>query len=127
MQLEGQRLFNAAIRGQLEVARGVLDEGAPVEWTNIDYNGMRALHVACYHGHDEVVQLLVTSGAEVNSLDSWRRTPLHRSAATGHVAVCRLLLASGAKPTLKTHNGETALDAARRNNRLECVALLDGR
>ena len=97
-----------------------------IEWTNDGYNGMRALHVACYHGHHEVVQLLVTSSAEVDALDSWQRTPLHRAAATGHAVVCSLLLASGAKTTLKTHNGETAMDAARRNNRVKCVALLGG-
>ena len=127
VQLEDQKLYNAAIRGQLEVARGLVDEGASIEWANDNCNGMRALHAACYHGHDEVVQLLVTSGAEVDALDNWQRTPLHRAAAAGHVAACGLLLASEANTLMRTHNGETALDAARRNNNVKCVALLRGR
>lgn len=43
----------------------------------IDKRDRRALHWACYMGHEDVVRLLIDSGAEVNIRDKDLYTPLH--------------------------------------------------
>ena len=50
--------------------------------------GLIPLHNACSFGHAEVVQLLLTSGADPNTRDNWNFTPLHEAAIKGKIDVC---------------------------------------
>jgi hypothetical protein len=134
LQPEGKVLFYAAQKGNLNEVRTAVDAGAPMEWANRsaealkrkdDYGGQRAVHIASWKGHKDVVAFLGSRGADVNAGNNNQQTPLHFAAIEGHASVCTTLLALGANPTTKDNDGDTALDDARRQNKTECVAMLE--
>ena len=101
----------------------LLRQGAQLEWRNPD--GWTALIIACCNGRYEAAEALCAHGAELDARDNYQATPLMYAAERGHLPkICAMLLALGADPSLKDCNGKTALDLARRNNKPECVALL---
>ena len=57
-------LHNAAISGNLGLAKYALDHGQPV---NSAVDGVLPLHAASYAGSNVVVQLLIEYGADVNA------------------------------------------------------------
>jgi hypothetical protein len=121
----GQRLVAAVSRGRLDDIRALLDQGAPVAFT--DECGDDALHQAAMAGRNDVIDLLVSRGADVNTRNDYDRTPLILAAWKGHVSTCSDLLSLGADPTLKNKAGATALDGAKRYGQAECVAVLQPR
>ena len=52
--------------------------------------------MAAEEGHADVVQILLSEGADVNELDSRRMTPLHLAVLEGHAAVIQMLVDAGA-------------------------------
>ena len=100
----------AALRGDLEVVRQLLVHGAeanpPGDWTPLIY--------AAVKGSVEISRLLLAYGAHINvAADSNGLTALMMAAREGHIALVAFLLASDADPNLKSHDGITALAAAR--------------
>ncbi|CAH0004446.1 unnamed protein product [Clonostachys byssicola] len=71
-----------------------------------------ALHAASSTGHEAIVRLLLDAGAEVNSLNSSGKTALHAASKKGHEAIVRLLLARGIEINAKSQDGETAVHEA---------------
>jgi len=68
------------------------------------------LHRAAEAGDVELVQSLLSGGADVNAKDDWDGgTPLHKAAAEGHRVVAEILIASGADLEAKDDLGETPL------------------
>jgi hypothetical protein len=86
------------------------------------------LHVACWHGDAEKVQLLLSNyNADPNALDSVssRMTPLHEAARGGHLEVVQLLLDSGARIDACNIDVDTPLHVATRGmHHRVCKALL---
>ncbi|MGB6043551.1 MAG: ankyrin repeat domain-containing protein, partial [Pirellulales bacterium] len=66
-------LSTAALHGQLDVAKALLERGAKVDATNRD--GNTPLHVAAFLCHTEIVQLLLEQGASVSQKNSRGETP----------------------------------------------------
>jgi len=62
---------------------------------------------------DEVMQLLIDKGAQVNAQDTQGYTALMIAAKVGQMAGVEFLLAKGASVNLKNNNGQTALKLAR--------------
>lgn len=52
---------------------------------------------SAWQGHLEMVELLVSAGAEVNAVDNDRRTPLQSASWQGHGEIVRLLCERGSK------------------------------
>jgi 26S proteasome non-ATPase regulatory subunit 10 len=126
LQPEWIVLYKAAKAGKLDEVEAAVDAGAPMEWANPDDGGKRAVHVASALGHKDVVSFLGSRGADVNAVDTYSQwTPLHHAAYAGKASVCTTLLALGADPAAKNEFGGTALDRARRQNKTECVAVLE--
>ncbi|KAI3643589.1 hypothetical protein MP228_013144 [Amoeboaphelidium protococcarum] len=87
-------------------------------------HGMTALHGACYHGHIQVAEYLIDSGADVNCI-GWVKnkstsqiydkgpTALHFACVNGHTPIVRLLLSHGAEWNVKDHRGCLPVDIAR--------------
>lgn len=65
--------------------------------------GYTPLHIACHHGHVNMVRLLIEQGAEINTVTSAGYTPLHQAAQQGHVLVISLLLKNKADPNAVTN------------------------
>lgn len=89
--------------GRCEIVNYLLDQGALVDAQDdgmcvfivvhsylncYNIGGLIPLHNACSFGHVDVVQLLLTKGANPNSRDNWSFTPLHEAAIKGKADIC---------------------------------------
>lgn len=112
-------LMQAAMFGQEEMARLLLDHGAKVETMNREQG--RAMHFAAAFGHAGFVRLLLQRGARLKVLDRWRCTPLHRVAAKGQLDAVKVLLEAGASLEPADEAGFTPLLSAIEGDHLETV------
>jgi ankyrin repeat protein len=67
-------LILAAIFGQAEIVKILIDAGAELDLRNS--SGGTALHQACFFGRPEIVELILNSGADPHLVNSWDFTPL---------------------------------------------------
>ena len=61
-----------------------------------DSDGQTPLHVACENGHHQIVEMLLTAGANIAAQDNYGQTPLHVAHQNGNHQVVELLLSAGA-------------------------------
>ena len=122
-------LMNAATHGNVETIKLLLAKGADVNVVDsnegirvkngpIALGGFTALHFAAPTGGSAAVKLLLGAGAKVNVQDVRGMTPLTLAIGTDRpdVDVIRLLLAKGADKNIKSKDGESAVDWARKFN-----------
>lgn len=122
----------SAIKGYGAVASLLLERGA--DPGHRDNDGMTPLLLAAYEGHEDVVELLLEAGADVDesagpdgSISAAAAvTPLLAAAAMGHMNTVSRLLFWGADVDAIDCEGRTALCLAAARGSLEVVrALLD--
>lgn len=116
---------DAAMRGDIEEIRSLIDTGADVDAPQGD--GMTALHWAAEAGTLDMARVLLEAGANTDlSTRNGAYVPLHLAARAGHDAVVELLLAAGADASATTTSGSaTALHlAAAAGNARSVQALL---
>jgi hypothetical protein len=120
-----QRLHDAIEEGRVAEARQLLGEQDARAWVvTHGVDGDTALHLACLHGRDELVPMILGMGAEVNAADMNGSTPLHDAAAGGYLGICQRLLAAKAIVTVQDEEEDTALHNAARGNHAPVVQLL---
>jgi ankyrin repeat protein len=101
----------------------LLAHGAQV--TSRNAAGSTALHDAALAGSRPVVELLLNKGADVNARETETgSTPLHHAASWGRIEVVEVLVKLGADLNIKNRAGETALQAAIKNEQKETADLL---
>ncbi|XP_056017812.1 ankyrin repeat domain-containing protein 17-like isoform X4 [Ostrea edulis] len=84
-----------------------------------------ALTLACHGGHSELVNLLLSKGADIEHRDKKGFTPLILAATAGHVDVVEILLESGADMEAQSERTkDTPLSLACSGGRYEVVELL---
>ncbi len=120
----GESALNIAVRtGNTRIARELLKRGADVNGQGFE----TALHIAARQNHIPLLQLLISSGAELDRRRLGHRdrsTALMLAARNGHLAASRTLIANGAKVHLTGKDGATALMYAARRGRTKIVKLL---
>ena len=118
-------VFAAAAMGETSICKtfaqaevGLLEMASSDGWT--------PLHLACFFGHLETVEMLLGIGADVKvrSANARNNTPLHAAAASRNQDVCAALLSRGAEVNATQHAGYTALHSAAANGDIEIVRLL---
>jgi len=124
-------LHLAAYFGQPETAEVLLDAGADVLAVARNAEANLAINAAAAgpraDRRPEIVRLLITRGCPVDGRGSPAgHTPLHEAAFNGDLALARLLLDRGADRSVRTAEGETALDIAVKHARQEVARLLGG-
>ena len=109
---------NAALaKGNIEIARLLLDCGA-------DVNSNTLLYRALFDGRPENVALLLEHHADVDQMNSYGDTPLMVAARAGELEIAQLLLRHGATVDFLKDNGWTPLKTASRYGRLDIVQYL---
>jgi len=81
-------------------------------------SGTTSLHVSTLHGHYDIVNMLISSGATINARDGNGQTPLHIAAQYGYIDIVRSLLDAGADGTIRDNDGHLPIDLARDHPRI---------
>ena len=122
-------LGRAALRGDAEAVRSLLDRGADVE-SKTRIGSYTPLHLASRGGHVLIMRMLLEAGANPRAVTTTSgATPLHLAAASiGGAEAVEALLAHGADPNARESSaGQTPLMFAAGSNRAAAVrALLKG-
>ncbi|KAI0439579.1 hypothetical protein F4803DRAFT_564391 [Xylaria telfairii] len=106
----GQTLFaKACAKGEYEIARKRLAE-RPEDLNFADYAGNTPLQVASLNGHEDIVQLLIEAGCNLDCRNSDKETPLLDAVENGHLAVVKLLLKAGVNPRKADAEGHEPLE-----------------
>jgi len=100
-------LMMAALRGQTDMVRALLDRGA-----RLNRSGWTPLHYAASGGDPALVALLLDRGAEIDALSPNGTTPLMMAARYGAIDSADLLLKRGANPRLRNQRGMDAAEFA---------------
>jgi ankyrin repeat protein len=116
-------LMLAAVEGQVEIARMLLNYGARIRTR--DKLGNTALIYAASAGHHEVLEALLDNGAPIDERNKRGVSALIIAARRGHAYVAERLVDRGADTTLTDHTGRSALDWARQSRRTTIVRLLE--
>jgi len=106
-------LIQAASKGQSEMVRALLAQGAGVN--EKDSKGWTPLTHAASGGHTETVQVLLSVGADVNAVDKKGYSVLMVTGVEPYdrrVEVAKLLIEKGADVNYRNENGLTALAVA---------------
>jgi len=90
-----------------------------------DSNHDTALTIGCAGGHDDLVQVLLAKGSDIEHRDKKGCTPLILAATAGHASTCRILLDNGCDIEAQSdRTKDTALSLACSSGRQEVVELL---
>ncbi len=110
-------LIADAYRGDLVAVKNGLEDGAPLDYTLLfddeerQYAGadFTPLHAAASGGNEDVINLLLDKGLDINrqTPDGW--TPLFVAARDGRPEAAKLLIFRGANQNLQTDKGATPL------------------
>jgi ankyrin repeat protein len=121
--IDGAALLAAAHNGSVRVAEALLARGLDPDLADSD--GQTPLMVAAKGDHDNVVRLLLESGARADKKDARGRTALHwaLTEADGEVVV-GLLLHAGLDPLAASGDGLSAIDYATKLGRRRSIALM---
>ena len=119
---KNKKLSNAARDGKFDdVRRWCLENEETVDVNGKDNHGWTALHWASRSGHYDIVELLLTHGAEINAVTNRNTTPLMMACANGNSSITKLLLDRGFNANAVNDHGNTALHCACWNGHDECV------
>lgn len=112
-------LMLASLRGQLDLARKLIERGA-----DVNKPGWAPLHYAATNGHLEVMDLLLENHAYIDAESPNGTTPLMMAALYGTTPAVKLLLDAGADPTLRNQLGMTAVDFAIKASRRDAAEMI---
>ena len=117
----------AARTGNIEAVKKHLADGVDVNAK--DEAGMTPLLLVgidndLHHVLEEIAELLIAKGADLEAKTNGGHTPLDNAAAYNHKGVAELLIANGADVNARANNRNTPLDSAISLKRTELAELL---
>lgn len=115
------QLCQAAAQGKTTRTRLLVLAGANADGWNATY---KPLLFAARYGQTEAARLLLDAGADVNSIGTWKQTPLMEAVQGQHMGTARLLMIRGASVEPVDINSGTALWHATRGRDAQTVRLL---
>ena len=119
----GTALRLAAASGRSDIARILMMKAnADVHLKN--WKGQTVLHLASSEGHEEMVELFVDSGSNIDEQDEAGKTPLMLATKMGQSSIVNKLILAGAKVGLGCVESQTALHYAAEGNHIDCGTLL---
>ena len=103
-------LYSACRTGNLEMCQKLIGRKAGVD-TDLLF-GQTPLMVASEKGHENIVNFLIKSGADINAVDRRGETALFKSCGKPNHAVTNMLIDKGADVNLQDCHGSTPLQMA---------------
>lgn len=109
-RLLGEQLCQAASRGLVKRLLSYRLAGANL--SQGDFSGRTALHLACLHGHKEVVEYLLRNSVNTSAIDHLKFSPYDYAARGDNAELVDLLTKHGAKPAnnIDLPNSQNALE-----------------
>jgi ankyrin repeat protein len=102
IEMKWTPLMEACGEGKVGLVREIVQHMEGQELEETDKRGRTAVHWAALSGHNEVVAILLSKGAQTHIRDDHHDTPLMLAAARGHLGVVQLII---------QHTGGQGLDA----------------
>jgi ankyrin repeat protein len=115
-------IYWCAEKSQIDLIDFALEKGADINAPN--KSGETALHKAANLGIVNVIEHLIDRGADINHKNIYETTPLFVAARSNQPEAVKALLARGADPSIRNHNGVSALQKAEEKGHHAIVALL---
>jgi ankyrin repeat protein len=113
-------LMIASIKGYLEAAKQLIDQGA-----DVNKPGWTPLHYAASKGNIEMMRLLLEENAYIDAASPNGTTPLMMAAGySRNPLACKVLLEEGADPTLINDKDLSAMDFAAQEKQKESFELI---
>lgn len=117
-------LHNAAASGNIELVQRLVEKGFGPSVNTADEEGWTPLISAVSAGHEQVLQLLLSLGANANAKTSTGLTALHYAASKGRAPIAQRLLQAGANPKAADNHKATPLHRAAGVGTLPVLRLL---
>ena len=114
-------LMHAAWKGRMAAVQWLLAHGARVEREAMQWT---ALHYAVFAGHDEIAELLLDRGADINARSPNGSSVLMMAVYEDRENLARWLLAKGADTRVRNENGNGALDWAMKFNHMSIARMV---
>ena len=112
-------LMMAAYKGDLDIARELIDKGA-----DVNKPGWTPLHYAATKGHLKMMDLLLEHYAFIDAQAPNGNTPLMMAAFYSTPEAVKLLIEAGADPNMRNSASKTALDLAQMSNHRNSADLI---
>ena len=125
-ELRRTPLHWACATGKMHLAEVLLKrpKGPIANINAVEIRDKTCIHLASSHDRDDIVEMLLRYGAEVNAKSDGGWTPLHNACETGSEKIVRILLAAGAEINAKLLNGMSPLHLAAQGGHLSVVGCL---
>lgn len=118
-------LTAAALHNNIEAATKLLDLGADVNQATTDRKKrLTPLHLAAESGHEQMVDLLISAGANIHLQSAAKTTAFYRAARGGSTRILRRLHELGSEVDAPSWDGWTPLMEAIEKQRFEAVPCL---
>lgn len=128
-ELKRSSLHWACATGKLNLAKQLLTRkrGKRANVNAVEYREKTSLHIAAAHDRNDIVELLLEYGSDINAKSDGGWQPLHNACEKGAIEIVRILLDAGAEINSKLLNGMAPLHLAAQGGHLEVVRFLLGR
>ncbi len=110
--------------GNLDGVRSIIDPNPGLVSANTDGQGGNTLFVATASGKGEIVEYLISKGADVNGRNINGLRPLHIAALKSRTRIAGILIGKGADVNIQDNEGKTPLHDAVLTDRREMIELL---
>lgn len=114
----------ASDAGHMAALSVLLAHGANVEIP--DRDGRTCLQRACFHGHKEVIHIILKQEIrrQIDAADRWGGTAFFVACYAGQLKVVKMMISRGVAPDTSCADGTTPLFAAAQNGWVAVVAVL---
>lgn len=104
LETHQNEFLSAAENGDIDKVRSLLENDSTLI-SSTDQDGYTALHRACYNNHTEVVDLLLSHGADITMKTQMQWQPLHSCCQWNHKDCALRLIQHGADVNAASEGG----------------------
>jgi len=108
---------------KIKIAQFLIEKGANIHWKGGRHN-YSELHIAAYNGCNEIIELLIENGADINARNKRGETPLMYAIENGKVQTAKIFIDKGADIKATNRSYESAMDYAIRYKQYEIIDIL---